>query len=200
MRSCEPMVVRCRSMAAVARVTAVENPMQYSVECTSLSIVLGMPITFTPRWPSCAADFSVPSPPMAMSASMPMRSRFLSTWSVRSKVMPPLPSVAVTVWPCRCEGRWRTLEGPTRVECSTVPPVRSMVRVFSRFSGMTYLAVLAGSSRLTWVRPSKPRRMPTVSAPFSHARCTTLLMTEFNPGTSPPPVRMPIRVFRTRPS
>src|ERR1035437_8561077 len=39
-RSCEPNVVRCRSMASMARVMAVENPIQYSVFCTSLSIVI----------------------------------------------------------------------------------------------------------------------------------------------------------------
>jgi hypothetical protein len=48
MRSCDPTVVRCRSMALVARVIAVEKPMQYSVLRTSLSMVLGMQITFTP--------------------------------------------------------------------------------------------------------------------------------------------------------
>ena len=48
MRSCDPTVVRCRSMASVARVIAVENPMQYSVDWTSLSIVLGIAITLKP--------------------------------------------------------------------------------------------------------------------------------------------------------
>ena len=41
MRSCEPTVVRCRWMASMARVMAVEKPMQYSVLRTSLSIVFG---------------------------------------------------------------------------------------------------------------------------------------------------------------
>ena len=45
MRSCEPSVVRCRLISSLARVTAVEKPMQYSVPCTSLSIVLGMAIS-----------------------------------------------------------------------------------------------------------------------------------------------------------
>ena len=49
MRSCEPTVVRWRSMASMARVMAVEKPMQYSVLRTSLSIVLGMAITLTPE-------------------------------------------------------------------------------------------------------------------------------------------------------
>ena len=55
MRSCEPTVVRWRSMASVARVIAVEKPMQYSVLRTSLSIVLGMAMTFTPSLSSVAA-------------------------------------------------------------------------------------------------------------------------------------------------
>ena len=48
MRSCEPTVVRWRSMASMARVIAVENPMQYSVLRTSLSMVFGTAITFMP--------------------------------------------------------------------------------------------------------------------------------------------------------
>ncbi len=55
MRSCEPTVVRCRSMASMARVMAVENPMQYSVLRTSLSMVLGTAITFMPCRSSSAA-------------------------------------------------------------------------------------------------------------------------------------------------
>ena len=48
MRSCEPSVVRCRLMSSLARVIAVEKPMQYSVPWTSLSIVLGMATSGTP--------------------------------------------------------------------------------------------------------------------------------------------------------
>ena len=55
MRSCEPTVVRCRSIAPMARVIAVEKPMQYSVLRTSLSIVFGIAITFAPRSCSLAA-------------------------------------------------------------------------------------------------------------------------------------------------
>src|SRR3989441_10354411 len=43
------------------------------------------------------------------------------------------------------------------------------------------------------VRPSQPLRMPITLQPISVARYTTDLMTEFRPGTSPPPVRIPIR-------
>ena len=45
------------------------------------------------------------------------------------------------------------------------------------------------------VKPSQPRRMPITSRPISFERYTTLLMTGFSPGTSPPPVKIPIRFF-----
>ena len=47
-RSCEPSVVRWRLIASLARVIAVEKPMQYSVPWTSLSIVFGMATSGTP--------------------------------------------------------------------------------------------------------------------------------------------------------
>ena len=61
-------------------------------------------------------------------------------------------------------------DGLTRLVCSTVPPERSMVRVFARSRGQMYLALLAGSSRLQCVSPSHPLRMPTTSQWFSVAR------------------------------
>jgi hypothetical protein len=48
MRSWLPSVVRCRLISSLARVTAVEKPMQYSVPGTSLSIVLGIATSGTP--------------------------------------------------------------------------------------------------------------------------------------------------------
>ena len=54
-RSCEATVVRWRWMASVARVIAVEKPMQYSVLRTSLSIVFGMAMILTPSSLSLAA-------------------------------------------------------------------------------------------------------------------------------------------------
>ena len=64
MRSCEPSVVRWRLMSSLARVIAVEKPMQYSVPWTSLSIVLGMAMSGTPFSWSVCAKLSVSSPPM----------------------------------------------------------------------------------------------------------------------------------------
>ena len=55
MRSWLPSVVRCRLMSSLARVTAVEKPTQYSVPCTSLSIVLGMATSGTPSRDSRSA-------------------------------------------------------------------------------------------------------------------------------------------------
>ena len=52
MRSWEPMVERWRLMASFAREMAVEKPMQYSVPCTSLSIVLGTAMMSMPA--SCS--------------------------------------------------------------------------------------------------------------------------------------------------
>ena len=84
MRSCEPSVVRWRVIESLARVIAVENPMQYSVPCTSLSIVFGTPITGNPLLERAAAKLSVSSPPMAIRQPTPSRSRFSKTTGVKS--------------------------------------------------------------------------------------------------------------------
>ena len=64
MRSCEPRVVRCRSMSSFARVIAVEKPMQYSVPWTSLSIVFGTAMSGMPSLTSVSEYDSVSSPPI----------------------------------------------------------------------------------------------------------------------------------------
>ena len=64
MRSCDPSVVRWRLMASLARVMAVEKPMQYSVPWTSLSMVLGIAMSLTPLSASVWEKLSVSSPPM----------------------------------------------------------------------------------------------------------------------------------------
>ncbi|CAM5721427.1 hypothetical protein SALBM135S_03511 [Streptomyces alboniger] len=70
----ESAVVFRRSMASVATPTAVSKPKVRSVEEMSLSIVFGTPTTGTPASDSMRAAVSVPSPPMGMSASKPLRS------------------------------------------------------------------------------------------------------------------------------
>src|ERR1017187_788522 len=96
-------------------------------------------------------------------------------------------------WPSSTGGSFFIFDGLVLELCRSVPPVRSMVRVFSRLNGSRYRVRLAGSRRSTCVSPSQPRRIPITSQPISLPRYTTDLMTELRPGTSPPPVRMPIR-------
>src|SRR5258708_12327921 len=69
-----------------------------------------------------------------------------------------------------------------------------MVLVFKRVSGSTYRSLLFGSSKFKCVSPCHPRRRPNTSQLFSVARYVTSLITELRPGTSPPPVSMPIRL------
>src|SRR5258708_28200590 len=69
-----------------------------------------------------------------------------------------------------------------------------MVSVFKRVSGSTYRSRLFGSSKFKCVSPCHPRRRPNTSQLFSVARYVTSLITELRPGTSPPPVSMPIRL------
>src|SRR5258706_15109306 len=69
-----------------------------------------------------------------------------------------------------------------------------MVLVFRRVSGSTYCSFLFSSSRFKCVRPFHPRRRPITSQLFSVARYVTSLITELRPGTSPPPVSMPMRL------
>ena len=99
---------------------------------------------------------------------------FFNTCGLRSYTVVVMPSLVdcedSNVWPCRKSGITFILAGLVRLLCRNVPPVRSTVRVFSRFSGITYLARLAGSSRFKCVKPSQPRRMPITSQSFSDPR------------------------------
>ena len=63
-----------------------------------------------------------------------------------------------------------------------------------------FAATDAGSSGSHPSRPAQPRRIPTTSWPSSVARSVAALMHAFRPGTSPPPVRMPIFIARLRSS
>src|SRR5229473_7916839 len=69
-----------------------------------------------------------------------------------------------------------------------------MVLVFKRVSGSTYRSLLFSSSRFKCVSPCHPSRRPNTSQLFSVAPYVTSLITELRPGTSPPPVSMPIRL------
>ena len=59
------------SNASAATDTAVLYPNVISVHATSLSIVFGTPITFTPFVAKSLADFCVPSPPNVNTQSNP---------------------------------------------------------------------------------------------------------------------------------
>ena len=72
--------------------------------------------------------------------------------------------------PARWAGSFWILEGLVRLVCSMVPPRRSIVRVFSRFSCTTYCDRLVGSLKFRCVSASQPRRRPKISMPFSLLR------------------------------
>ena len=136
MRSWLPSVVRWRLMASLARVIAVEKPMQYSVPCTSLSIVLGIAISGIPALTRTCEYDSVSSPPMVTRTSMPSAARLSRTSGVRSKTPSDTAcrarSAASIHGGIPASGIFR---GFVRDVCRMVPPVRSMVRVLIRSSG-----------------------------------------------------------------
>lgn len=65
------------SKASIATDTAVLYPKVISVHATSLSMVFGTPITFTPLVEKSLADFWVPSPPNVKIQSNPKSLIFL---------------------------------------------------------------------------------------------------------------------------
>ena len=71
-------------MASIAVFTAVSKPNVVTVPLTSLSIVFGTPMIFIPFWHNCSAIASEPSPPMEMTASMPIFRAFATSSSERS--------------------------------------------------------------------------------------------------------------------
>src|SRR5438132_4712168 len=80
-RLCDSAVECSRSMASVAICTAVLKPKVRSVPERSLSMVLGIPTTFTPIWWSLVATPRVSSPPMATTAPTFSAERFRTTIS-----------------------------------------------------------------------------------------------------------------------
>ena len=59
-------------MASIAVLQAVSNPIEYSVQQISLSILAGMLMTGTPQFAKSPAPRIVPSPPIAIIPSSPM--------------------------------------------------------------------------------------------------------------------------------
>ena len=84
---------------------------------------------------------------MAIRYSRPNVSMFLSTAGVTSNTVLVTPflvdSLASNFCPSRAGGTLFILAGLVRELCRKVPPVRSMVRVLSRFRGRMYLVLLA---------------------------------------------------------
>ncbi len=80
-----------------------------------------------------------------------------------------------------------------REVCSTVPPLRSMVRVLARVNGTTHSELSAPAAGTMLSSAAQPRRRPMTSLPASSMRPTKPLIAMLRPGTSPPPVRMPMR-------
>ena len=176
MRSWLAAVVRSALIASTDRLTAVEKPMQQSVPKTSLSIVFGTEITGTPSEARCAEKRKVPSPPSVTITSTPAASITRMTCAVRS---PPA-----------------TVRGSVREVWRMVPPARSMPRTRWRVSATVAVARLLGSLGSASRSPCHPRRKPTASHPRSSAPRATARMHALSPGTSPPPVRTPIRISR----
>ena len=98
-------------------------------------------------------------------------------------------------WPCASPARKedlvrRTPPGFVRDVCSTVPPVRSIVRTEAGSRRSRCSAEASGSSGSKFRRPPSPGGSRAPRAP-AVARLTNALMHGFRPGTSPPPVSTP---------
>jgi hypothetical protein len=86
-------------------------------------------------------------------------------------------------------GRWL---GRVRDECRNVPPVRPARFTISSDSSWTFPRLSASLSGTRSTRPAQPRRIPSTRYPSRSARIVMARMAGFSPGTSPPPVRIPI--------
>src|SRR4051812_25079931 len=87
-----------------------------------------------------------------------------------------------------------SVRGSRRDVWRMVPPARSMPRTPSRVRPIEWAAMLAGSPGSIRITPSQPRRNPITSQPSASAESTTERMQALRPGTSPPPVNIPIRI------
>src|SRR5260370_17603393 len=87
------------------------------------------------------------------------------------------------------------ISGLRREVWSPVPPLRSIVRVLARVNSTTQSELSAAGSGRMLSRAAQPRRSPMTSQPASSMRATKPLITMLRPGTSPPPVRIAIRLL-----
>ncbi len=148
MRLCASAVVCSRSIASVANATAVSKPKQLVVPTMSLSIVFGTPTIGMPSRQNSWAIASVPSPPIAISASRPSLLEHLDH------------AIGVAVRALGRRHRERSNGLPVLSVPRIVPPRRRMP-VTSR--GVS-TRERSGSSR-----PSKLSSMPRVSMPLFQA-------------------------------
>jgi hypothetical protein len=82
--------------------------------------------------------------------------------------------------------------GRVRDECKNVPPVRPALSTMSSVRTIKQALLSAFLSRISSVIPAHPRRSPITLYPSLFARIVTARMAGFKPGTSPPPVRIPM--------
>src|ERR1022692_2098121 len=121
---------------------------------------------------------------------MPSHSRFLSTSGVRSFFSALYAS-------CRCAGTadFFTLLGLVRELCRKVPPVRPLLLTVSSDSTWKLSLLSYSLSRTMSTSPAHPRRRPITWYLSRSALMVTARIAGFKPGTSPPPVRIPITPF-----
>ena len=170
-RSWLPSVVRWRLIASLARVIAVEKPMQYSVPWTSLSIVLGIA---TQRHAGVDQDLRVRQRVVAadgdedVDAERRAGCRGPAASGRRRRRRPR--SGPARPRPSRAAGRPRASCAGSSARCA------GSCRRSARSSGCWSGRAVAGSrdrARVpgrTWVRPSQPRRMPRTSCSRPRSR------------------------------
>lgn len=73
-----------------------------------------------------------------------------------------------------------------------VPPVRPVRLTTSSFRTWTWALLSAALSGTSSTSPAQPRRIPSTRYPSCRARIVMARMAGFSPGTSPPPVNIPI--------
>ena len=188
--------MRWRVINSFARVMAVEKPMQYSVPWTSLSMVFGIAITGMPAAESAAEKLSVSSPPIVTRQPMPRRSRFSSTigreiviLAVERQLLDAIGTECVLeAW---LRGHFARI-GARRVQdgaAGAVDGARVVARERANIDG-----ILVGVGHVGQSFPPLANA-DDLAAHFFRAIDDGLDHRDSSPGTSPPPVRIPILFF-----
>ena len=118
---------------------------------------------------------------------MPMNSRFFNTSGVKSLIS----SVYLS---CRCLGTFAfgTWDALVLDVCRNVPPVRPALFTISSVNSKKLPELSYCGSRTMSIKPPQPLLIPITLYPSRKARIVTALIAGFKPGTSPPPVRIPM--------